>query len=482
MIPQKQLSLADIYKDCENIFETDKPRFLSILEEYICLDDLIPASFYCTFYSRTGRPRKYSLQSMLWSLIIQKIFSIPTDTLLIAFLKYSKTLRKFCGFQKVPDASKFTRFKQEFIEELKNMFNSLVDITEPICQQIDASKASMTIFDTSGIEAYVTENNPKYADGIIKRLKSSKKAYGFDDSYDPYKAAYKSMPSHASSNSDIKQQFINGHFCYAYKFGLITNGLGIIRDISFLNKDYISNHPEITIEKKSDSPNEDKTLHDSKALIPILKDFFATHPNIKPHIFIGDAAFDSHAIYSQLINDFSFKKALIPLNRRSPSQNQDYYINEDGIPCCPHDKDLPMVNEGTYKSNGPARTKFVCPKMKWTKCDDGKYRRRHSCDNPCTSSLSGRMIYVYPEKDLRTYPGLLRDSDEWYQTYKFRIVIEKAINHFKDSFCVANRRTQNSKTLHADLLLAGLTQLITLILADKLHQYQFIRSIKPLIA
>ena len=46
----------------------------------------------------------------------------------------------------------------------------------------------MIIFDTSGIEAFVTENNPKYANGIIKQLKAFKKAKGLDDSYDPYKA------------------------------------------------------------------------------------------------------------------------------------------------------------------------------------------------------------------------------------------------------------------------------------------------------
>lgn len=52
----------------------------------------------------------------------------------------------------------------------------------------------------------------------------------------------------------------------------------------------------------------------------------------------------------------------------------------------------------------------------------------------------------------------------------------------KDSFCVAGRKTQNEKTLHADLLLAGITQLITIMVADKLHKHQYIRSLKPLIA
>ena len=63
----------------------------------------------------------------------------------------------------------------------------------------------MTIFDTSGIEAWVTENNPKYANRIIKQLKAFKKSHNLDDSYDPYKAAYGSMPTHAASNQAIQQ-------------------------------------------------------------------------------------------------------------------------------------------------------------------------------------------------------------------------------------------------------------------------------------
>ena len=69
------------------------------------------------------------------------------------------------------------------------------------------------------------------------------------------------------------------------------------------------------------------------------------------------------------------------------------------------------------------------------------------------------MIYVYPEKNLRAYPGVERGSQEWEDTYKIRVNVEKSINHFKDSFCIANRKIQNEKTLHADLLLAGITQL-----------------------
>ena len=58
---------------------------------------------------------------------------ISTDSLLIVFLKYSQELRDFCGFDTVPDASKFTRFKQDFLMDLQSMFDNLVEVTEPIC-------------------------------------------------------------------------------------------------------------------------------------------------------------------------------------------------------------------------------------------------------------------------------------------------------------------------------------------------------------
>ena len=181
MITHKQLSLKDIFTDCQKKFDNDKYQFLVMLDEAIDMDEIVPVSFVTHFHALTGRPRKHLLYPMLKALLLQRIFSIPTDTLLIVFLKYSQELRDFCGFSVVPDASKFTRFKQDFLPDLQAMFDNLVDLTEPICQNIDPSLASMTIFDTSGIEAWVTENNPKYANRIIKQLKAFKKAKGLDE-------------------------------------------------------------------------------------------------------------------------------------------------------------------------------------------------------------------------------------------------------------------------------------------------------------
>lgn len=61
----------------------------------------------------------------------------------------------------------------------------MVDDTEPICQAIDSSLARILTFETSGIELYVTENNPKTLNTLINKLKSFYKKFqgcspGFD--------------------------------------------------------------------------------------------------------------------------------------------------------------------------------------------------------------------------------------------------------------------------------------------------------------
>ena len=70
----------------------------------------------------------------------------------------------------------------------------------------------------------------------------------------------------------------------------------------------------------------------------------------------------------------------------------------------------------------------------------------------------------------------------WESTYKIRTSVERSINHIKDSFCLGDRRTQDARTLHADLLLAGITQLITVVVADRIHKPQYFRSLKRLTA
>jgi len=127
------------------------------------------------------------------------------------------------------------------------------------------------------------------------------------------------------------------------------------------------------------------------------------------------------------------------------------------------------------KNGRTTRHKWSCPKYKYI---NGK--RTCTCDEPCSNSKMGRVIYTYPEKNIRLYPGTTRGTDEWNKLYKIRVVVEKAINHIKSNMAVSGRKTRHAKTTKADVYLAGIAQLFTVIIADNMAKPEYIRSIKKL--
>lgn len=123
------------------------------------------------------------------------------------------------------------------------------------------------------------------------------------------------------------------------------------------------------------------------------------------------------------------------------------------------------------------RYKWGCPKVHMVKgqwvCD---------CENPCSTAEKGRTTYTYDSLEFRMFPGLQRDSEEWSGLYKIRSVVEQAINHFKVNMCVAGRKSRNVLTTKADVFLAGIASLFTVVLASRMNKPQYMRSLKPLIA
>ena len=87
------------------------------------------------------------------------------------------------------------------------------------------------------------------------------------------------------------------------------------------------------------------------------------------------------------------------------------------------------------------------------------------CDKPCSSAKRGRTTYTYENMDLRIFPGVQRDSDEWNDTYKVRTIVERAINHFKINMCIAGRKTRSHISTKADVFLAGIASQLTVIVA-----------------
>ena len=108
-----------------------------MLDEHLDWEEIIPARFYSAFCRRLGRKRGYELESFLRALFLQRILHYVDDSQLLNTLRLSYEMRDCCGFEKVPDASKLTRFKQDFCEYIRDVFERLMDMTEPICAEMD---------------------------------------------------------------------------------------------------------------------------------------------------------------------------------------------------------------------------------------------------------------------------------------------------------------------------------------------------------
>ena len=87
----------------------------------------------------------YELESFLRALFLQRVFHYVEDSQLLSTLRFSYEMRHYCGFRKVPDAGKLTHFKQDFCEYIRDVFEHLVDRTEPICTEMDKALADMLV-------------------------------------------------------------------------------------------------------------------------------------------------------------------------------------------------------------------------------------------------------------------------------------------------------------------------------------------------
>jgi hypothetical protein len=285
------------------------------------------------------------------------------------------------------------------------------------------------------------------------------------------------MPETSNANPFIKQQYINGHFCYAHKAGILTNGNGIIRGISFFDENFKRRHPEI-VSKKSSDPELDKEIGDSVSLKPVLSDFFKAHPTFSYKTFLGDSAFDSYDNFKMLRDEFHFDRVAIPLNpRNSASAHVDFDSN--GTPVCPIDK-TPFTFLGNSGGiNRSQRFKWVCHKSQRI---HGSSNRVCSCDSPCTDSSYGRCVYTYPAKNFRLYPGIPRGTEHWDNLYRHRVYVERTIFTLKDTLGAAYRKSFSLRTAKADLFLAGITQLVGVALAHAINKPHLFKSIRKLAA
>lgn len=474
-VSAKQLNFCNISSNFDTFFNQNQDNLLSLLDEFINISDFIPFSFYQKYYSKFGTKRDFSLESMLNAFIIKNILSIPSIDLLITILSISSELRKFCGFLKVPHKSQSSRFKSDYLDNLNHIFNDLVDFTEERSQKISPFLSSILITDTTGIEAYVTENNPKFYQSQLKKSKSHAKFFAKtnpNSGFDVEKYAQGQMPKFASSNPDAKLTYLNGHFGYFLKCIISTNALGLVRNVNFYDSD---NNLDQDLR-----PQDIKDSFDAKSLIPSLETFFQLHPQFTYKYFLGDSGFDADDNYAYL-----HKKEIMPIINLNPRNSQNLPqpgFNEIGIPLCPSDPSLPMVYDGITREKGRAdRIKYLCPKSKRSQID-GKIQYILSCEDPCTPSKCGRIKNLTIHHNYRFNSSMPRNSLKWQKLYRLRTICERSIAQIKSFIQIKTSKVRNTVSLKSDVLLACISQLIAFILIFKTGNSDKPLAIKTLIA
>ena len=477
----KQLNFFDQISELNNLSFQKPVKFLKLLKDNFDINTFIPTSFVNNYYSNIGCGRNFNLSSVLASLLIMHFFNIPTVSLLCIFLSLSSEIRDFCQFDDcVPDESFFSRFKISFEKDIANLFDAMVPYIIDICSQMDESLpssstakglSSMFIYDTSGLKPKVKENNPKTLVSEINKQKAFAKTIN-NDNFNPYAAAYKNMPKQSSSNPNIKLDFVNGHFGYFYKFGLLTNGFGIPLHIHFFDDAFYS-----SVSSDFDTPEDQKYTFDNASLKPVLAPFLNSLPNSKFKYFLADSEFDSYDNFG-FLKSCNFDKVFIPLNPRN-SKGMDSSIQKvdsDGTPLCPLTQD-PFLPDGSCKGKTRSfRLKYICPKSVRV---GSNYKCL--CETPCKPTKSTVTCYKYPHKDFRLYPGIQRCSQEWEETYKHRAAIERTLASLKKNPAVETPRTVNTTSMRSDLYLVAITKLITVIIAHAIDKPQYLRSIKRLL-
>ena len=78
-------------------------------------------------------------------------------------------------------------------------------------------------------------------------------------------------------------------------------------------------------------------------------------------------------------------------------------------------------------------------------------------------------------------PGISRTTSHFNKVYKRRVIVERTIDYFKNNMGINNSFHRDSNSIKSDLLLSGITQLITLIIADKLADFKNFKSIRNLL-
>ena len=476
----KQLCIVENIKEITGDCANNPRKFVELLKNNFELSLFITPDFYSEYYSSCTNTREYTLESILSALLLGSFFHLNIDVLVL-LLTFSPELCEVCRFEngKVPDESVFSKFKVKFDAQLLELFNSFSLHVIKLFAKYDESLpensplkglCEQAIYDTTGVKPKVKENNPKFVATEVKKQQAVQKFIG-DKNFNPHAAAYGKLPKFAFANNDIRLDYANGHFGYFYKCGMVSNGFGVPLHLHFLDEDFYKSLPD-----SFSTPEEAKYAYDNASLKPVLSSFLYRLNGNPFKDFLADSEFDSYANYDFLRAN-GFDRILIPINNRNSKQSAGvtFPLSEEFVPVCTKFKQS-FIPDGVVKGRKRSmRLKYVCPKSKKVK---GKWTCE--CKEKCRETNSTVTTYVYPNGDLRLFPGIQRGSDEWNNTYKTRTVIERSFSSLKSNATVATPNTYNLNSIRSNIILAATTKLITVILAFTINKPNLMLNLREL--
>ena len=175
--------------------------------------------------------------------------------------------------------------------------------------------------------------------------------------------------------------------------------------------------------------------HDGVSTIFALEYIQTLYPSFKLKNFLADGAMDNFPTYEYLhrheITPF------IPLDSRTKKKltYPDPAIlcfDNKGRPICPGG--IPYANWGYVKPKG---IKFRC----WFATQGQEPPK----ECKCSESAYGRVAYLKPDYDLRLFPLVHRDSDEFKETFKRRSCVERSFKRIFEDYCVESYSSQSNR-------------------------------------
>ena len=103
-----------------------------------------------------------------------------------------------------------------------------------------------------------------------------------------------------------------------------------------------------------------------------------------------------------------------------------------------------------------------------------------NCVDKCRKTNSTVTTYVYPNGDLRLFPGVVRGSSEWRNSYKLRTVVERSISSLKSNSPAATPNTYNLAAIRSNIILTAMTKLINVILAFAINKPNLMLNLRNL--